>query len=102
MININQVITSQHHRSEDIVQEKINWIKEQNITEIELPVYEIGIDDLYLLADGHHRYEAAQELEINILFKVVRQPEDLTGINLLEQFVNDGQYHYLLSELPVW
>lgn len=63
------IITSQRYLNEEIVAEKKEELK--GLEQIELPVTSGIIDDesYSLLRDGHHRYAAAKELGIEIIFK---------------------------------
>ena len=100
-----RVITSQHHRDEDIVQSKIEQL--QNETKVTLTVWdtemknELG-QDLYILADGHHTYEAAVELGLEVEFEIKKHPEGLVGEELLEVAWMDGDYRYLDDNSTVW
>ena len=100
-----RVITSQHHRDEDIVQSKIEQL--QNETKVTLTVWdtemknELG-QDLYILADGHHTYEAAVELGLEVEFEIKKHPDGLVGEELLEVAWMDGDYRYLDDNSTVW
>lgn len=100
-----RVITSQHYRNEDIITEKIEQLK--GATKIALTVWETEMQnelgqDLYILANGHHTYEAAVELGLEIEFEIERHPEGLVGEELLEVAWMDGDYRYLDTGLTVW
>lgn len=100
-----RVITSQHYRDENIIQNKIEQL--QNKTKVTLTVWETGMQnelgqDLYILADGHHTYEAARELGLDIEFEIEKHPEGLVGEELLEVAWMDGDYRYLDNNDTVW
>ena len=100
-----RVITSQHYRDYDIITKKIEQLK--GATKITLTVWdtemknELG-QDLYILADGHHTYEAAVELGLEVEFEIKKHPEGLVGEELLEVAWMDGEYRYLDDNSTVW
>ena len=100
-----KVITSQSYINYDIVKEKIEALK--NAEYVELPVWTTGLqdddgEDLCILADGHHTYEAAVELGIELRFAETEHPDGLTGERLLEGAWMDDDYHYLGTTMTVW
>lgn len=100
-----RVITSQHYRDEGIIREKIEQLK--GATKIALTVWDTEMknelnQDLYILADGHHTYEAAVRLGLEIEFEIERHPEGLVGEELLEAAWMDGEYRYLDDNSTVW
>ena len=100
-----RVITSQSYRDYDIIAEKIEQLK--GATKITLTVWETEMknelgQDLYILADGHHTYEAAKELGLNIEFEIEKHPEGLVDEELLEVAWMDGDYRYLDNNDTVW
>ncbi len=100
-----RVITSQHYRDEDIVQSKIEQL--QNETKVTLTVWDTEMkneqgQELYILADGHHTYEAAVRLGLEVEFEIEKHPEGLVGEELLEVAWMDGDYRYLDDNSTVW
>ena len=100
-----RVITSQHYRNEDTITEKIEQLK--GAAKVTLPVYHTGMkneqgQDLYILADGHHTYEAAMELGLEVEFEIKKHPDGLVGEELLEAAWMDGEYRYLDDNSTVW
>ena len=100
-----RVITSQSYRDYDIIAEKIEQLK--GATKITLTVWETEMkneegQELYILADGHHTYEAAKELGLDIEFEIEKHPEGLVGEELLEVAWMDGDYRYLDDNDTVW
>mgnify|MGYP000900638986 FL=1 len=100
-----RVITSQSYRDYDIIAEKIEQLK--GATKVTLTVWETEMknelgQDLYILADGHHTYEAAKELGLDIEFEIEKHPEGLVGEELLEVVWMDGDYRYLDNNDTVW
>lgn len=100
-----KVITSQSYINYEIVDQKAEQISGHAF--VELPVWTTGLTDdegneLCVLADGHHTYEAATELGIEVRFVEQDHPEGLTGEALLEAAWMDGEYHYLGTEINVW
>ena len=95
-----QIISSQHYRNDSITaSKKADLI---DCVELVLTVYPVGIDDLYILHDGHHTREAALELGILVTYECVDQPEGLTGEDLLEKSWNDGDWYFIESGELVW
>ena len=98
------VISSQGFLNDDIVEEK--KIEMQSETVIVLPVWDVEMqddgNDLYILADGHHRLEAAKELGIDIEYDIVRRDDKLTGERLLEASWMDCDWYYVNTGVTVW
>src|SRR5690606_41083897 len=93
-----RVITSQHYRNEDTIAEKIEQLK--GATKITLTVWDTEMkneqgQELYILAEGHHTYEAAVRLGLEVEFEIEKHPEGLVGEELLEVAWMDGDYRYL-------
>lgn len=100
-----KVITSQGYRDYEIVEAKKEALA--GSTAIDLVVWATGLQDLdgedvSILSDGHHTYEAARELGLKINYIVESHPDGLTGEDLLEAAWMDEDYHYLESGSPVW
>lgn len=100
-----KVITSQEYINYDIVEDKKAALVGES--EISLTVWTTGLqdedgEDLCILSDGHHTYQAAVELGISVIFDEVYHPEGLTGESLLEQAWMDSDYHYIDTGVSVW
>jgi hypothetical protein len=98
------IISSQRFLNYDIVEEKATEL--EGATVVLLPVYEVEMEDgegnaLYILADGHHRREAANDLGIAVEYEIVRHQDDLTGEQLLENSWIDSDWYYVESGRPV-
>ena len=99
------VISSQGFINASTVEEKL--VELQNETVITLPVWDADMQDedgnnLYVLADGHHRFEAAKELGITVEYDVVRRDDGLTGELLLEAAWMDCDWYYINTGVTVW
>ena len=97
-----KVISSQRYLDENKVAEKVEELKAERVETLELEVWEVGIEDLYILKDGHHRLAAAKELGIKVEFVEGSHPEGLTGENLLEQSWIDSDWYYIETGENVW
>ena len=100
-----RVITSQHYRDYDIITKKIEQLK--GATKITLTVWDTEMkneqgQELYILADGHHTYEAAVRSGLEVEFEIEKHPEGLVGEELLEVAWMDGDYRYLDDNSTVW
>ena len=98
-----KVISSQHYINAEIVEEKIRALSAAETSEITLTCWDAGeIDgeELVVLADGHHAYEAAKELGITVQFEITRHPEHLIGETLLEVAWMDGDWYYIETSEP--
>lgn len=98
------IISSQRHIDEAIVNEKIEQFESEQITEIVLQTWAVGgeFDDMEMLFDGHHTFEAAQRLGITVRFEQVECPESLTGEDLLEQFWMDSDWYDIETGSPAF
>lgn len=94
------IISSQHYRDDKVTESKKSELID--CSELVLTVYAVGVDDLYILHDGHHAREAAIELGIPVIYECINHPEDLTGEDLLEQSRNDGDWYYIATGDFVW
>lgn len=102
-----QVISSQRYVNWETVDEKIEELKEQEVEVLELAVWPTGIhndagQELFILGDGHHRLQAAQELGIPVVFEPEEHPEFLTGECLLEQAWMGDDWYYIATNSTVW
>lgn len=93
-----RVISSQRYIDYEIVNKKIEEIKNDDV--IILPVIDAGMqdangNDLFILIDGHHRKEAAEELGIAIEYEEVPNEHGCTGDDLLHQCWNDSDWYYV-------
>ena len=93
-----KVISSQRFLDYAIVDEKIEEMK--NETSISLPVVNSGLKDnngeeLFILVDGHHRREGAEELEINVEYEEVENEYGVTGDDLLLTCYMDSDWFYI-------
>lgn len=95
-------ISSQRYLDDNIVDLKKAEIENKN--EIELPVVEIDLNgDIYhVLIDGHHRFEAASQLNISVVYKVV----DVISANRSEDYLIEkhygDDYYYVNNNQLVW
>lgn len=93
-----KVISSQRYLDYGIVDAKAEEIK--NETVIILPVINSGLKDntgeeLFILVDGHHRKEAAEELGIEVEYEEVENEHGVEGDELLEACYNDSDWYYV-------
>lgn len=96
-----KVISSQRYLNYDIVDEKLKDMEHETV--ITLPVINSGLKDntgeeLFILVDGHHRKEAAEELGIEVEYEEVENEHGVTGDELLEACYNDSDWYYVESE----
>ena len=97
-----KVISSQRYLDENKVAEKMEELKAERVETLTLEVWEVGIDDLYILCDGHHRLAAAKELGIEVEFVADSHPDGLTGEDLLERAWIDSDWYYIETGKNVW
>lgn len=95
------VISSQRYLDYGIVDKKVEEIK--NETVITLPVINSGLKDntgeeLFILVDGHHRKEAAEELGIEVEYEEVENEHGVEGDELLLACYNDSDWYYVDTE----
>ena len=104
------VISSQRFRDEEIVENKVEELKNSNTTTITIPVVNAYIqdlegNDLYIMIDNHHTFEAAKTLGIEIEFKEVEDEtsyykdiEDKNGEAICEAHYMDSNWYYIQHE----
>lgn len=100
-----KIISSQRYIDYNIVDRKIEEIKDE--TTVYLPIIDAEMtddegNDLYVLIDGHHTKEAAEELGINIEYEEIENYFDLTGDNLLMACYMDSNWYYIDTGRNVW
>lgn len=100
-----KIISSQRYIDYEIVDEKIKEI--EGSTSITLPIIDAEMkdlngEDLYILVNGHHRKEAAEELGIEVLYEEVDNEYGVTGDDLLLQCRIDSDWYYVESGRLVW
>lgn len=100
-----KVITSQSYIDWDKVEEKKEILSGSAF--IELTVWTTGLknedgEDLCILSDGHHTYEAAKELGIEINFVESEHPEGISGEALLDAAWMDSDWRYLDTDQRVF
>lgn len=98
------IISSQRFTDNDKVKEKV--IELSGKKELVLQAFEVGDLDgqvnLFVLADGHHRLEAANLLGIPVRFEITTHPEGLTGQELLNDMWMDEDYFDIETGRSVW
>ena len=100
-----KVISSQHYINYDVVDRKIEELR--NSKKVVLPIIDAGLkdeegNDLFILVDGHHRKEAAEELGIPVEYEEVKNEYSCTGERLLEACWNDSDWYYVDNDCLVW
>lgn len=100
-----KVISSQKFVDYKIVDEKIEEIKEYDF--VTLPIIRAEMKDLddnelYVLIDGHHTKEAAEELGIKIVYEEVKNEFGLVGEELLEQMWMDSDWYCVETGVSIW
>lgn len=100
-----KVITSQSYIDDEIVEHKKELLV--GVKSVDLIVWTTGLqdddgNDLCILSDGHHTYEAAKELGLEINFIETEHPEGVTGEQLLNIAWMDSDYRYLDTGILVW
>lgn len=97
------IISSQRFLSEDTVTEKRDQLKGKS--SIVLPVWNAGVVDgieIFVLADGHHRFEASKQLGVTVEFEVIDHEAGLTGEELLNSEWMDSDYYDIRTGKNVW
>ena len=100
-----KIISSQRYIDYNIVDEKIEEIRDCEY--ITLPIIDAEMtdldgNDLFILVDGHHRKEAAEELGIEVRYEEVENDHNLTGEDLLNDCYCDSDWYYIENEQLVW
>lgn len=100
-----KVISSQRYINYDVVDRKIEELR--NSKKVVLPIIDTGLkdeegNDLFILVDGHHRKEAAEELRIPVEYEEVKNEYGCTGERLLEACWNDSDWYYVDNDCLVW
>lgn len=100
-----KIISSQRYINYDIVDCKIDELK--NSKKVVLPIIDADLkdeegNDLFILVDGHHRKEAAEELGILVEYVEVENEHGCVGEQLLEACWNDSDWYYVDSGYLVW
>lgn len=93
-----KVVSSQDYIDWDIVEEKKAEMIADKTDKVVLPCWEIGEVEgveMAILADGHHRYQAAKELGIDVEFDFIDEPEGLTGEEALDAHYNNCDWYYV-------
>ena len=78
-----KIISSQRFIDDEILEQKLEEIKDEEY--ITLPIINAEMqdmdgNDLFILIDGHHRKEAAEQLEIEIRYEEVKNEHYCTGV----------------------
>lgn len=102
-----KIISSQRFLDFEIVDNKIEEMVTNNIKKIVLPIIDAEITDLdsdplYILIDGHHRKEAAEEIGIEIEYAETENCYELTEDSLLTACWIDSDWYYIETGIAVW
>lgn len=94
-----KIISSQEYVNWELVEAKKAQMIADNITKITLPCWEIGemedVGEVAILSDGHHQYQAARQLGIEVEWDITPDPEGLTGEYALNARYMDSDYYYV-------
>lgn len=94
-----KIISSQEYIDWDLVEAKKAQMIADSISKITLTCWEIGeIEDageVAILSDGHHQYQAARQLGIEVEWDIIPDPEGLTGEAALDARYVDSDYYYV-------
>ncbi len=100
------IISSQRYLDDNIVYNYIEQFTNETPKSITVPCYRVYkiVDgkELYALADGHHRHEAALTLGIPVEYDLGIHPDRIVRDNLLEQCWIDDNWYYLDTGISVW
>ena len=96
------VMSSQRFLDEDIVEEKKEYLEENNITEITCPVtkaymQDLDGNDLFILTNMHHTLAAARELGIRVKFEEVDNDftESTDGEEICREYYMGNHWFYI-------
>lgn len=104
------IISSQRFRDDEIIEMKIEELKNSDTTEIIIPVinaYTKDLDgnDLYIMVDHHHTFDAANLLGIAVKFEEVEDEisyykdiEDKNGEAICAAHYMDSNWYYIQHE----
>ena len=107
MTNEMTIISSQRFRDDEIIEQKIEELKENGTTKVTAPVIRSYMkddngNDLYILVDKHHTISAAIALGIEIEFEEVdddisyyQDIEDQNGEAICEAHWMDSNWYYI-------
>ena len=105
-----KVISSQRYINYSIVADIIQDMVDTDAKKITLPVIDTGIqddagDNLYILIDGHHRYTAARELGVMVVYEIDYRHEyaryaGSEDILIIAHMGDD--YYYVDTGVNVW
>lgn len=98
-----KVISSQHFIDFEIVERKMEEMKNAKI--IEVPCRYVGFIDgteYAMQSDKHHTLAAARELGVPFKFVISDDSEGLEGLNLLDQRYVDGDWYNVETSDPAY
>lgn len=100
-----KIISSQRYIDEEIVEQKIEEIKNNEF--ITLPIIDAEMqdldgNDLFILIDGHHRKEAAEALGLEVRYEEVKNEHYCTGEDLLNECWGGDDWYYVENGHLVW
>ena len=100
-----KIISSQRFIDDEILDKKMEEIKDEEY--ITLPIINAEMqdmdgNDLFILIDGHHRKEAAEQLEIEIRYEEVENEHYYTGEDLLNECWGGDDWYYIENGNLVW
>lgn len=101
------VMSSQRFLDEEIVEEKIEYLKANDIKKITCPVTKAYLkdldgNDLYILTNMHHTLAAARELGIEVDFEEVENDftESTNGEDICAEYYMGDHWYYINHEDP--
>lgn len=99
------IISSQRFRDFSIIEEKVEYLRLNGISKITVPVCkafytDLEGNDLYIMIDKHHLYEAAKEIGVEIEFEVVNNPytNSTNGEDVLAECRIDSNWYYIQAD----